>query len=81
MTLNKSSIKSSNPNFSEEEQRKITKNMVSQLDNEKIVYDINGYSKAPPSLRLWGGATVKNNDMEALLPWLDWSYNLIKKND
>ena len=81
MTLNESSIKSSNPNFSEEEQRKITKNMVSQLDNEKIVHDINGYSKAPPSLRLWGGATVKNNDMEALLPWLDWSYNLIKKND
>jgi len=81
MTLNKSSIKSSNPNFSEEEQRKITKNMVSQLDNEKIAYDFNGYSKAPSSLRLWGGATVKNNDMEALLLWLDWSYNLIKKND
>ena len=66
--------------FPEEEQRKMIKNIVSQLDNEKIAYDINGYNKAPPSLRLWGGATINNNDMEALLPWLDWSYNLVKNN-
>ena len=66
--------------FPEEEQRKMIKKIVSQLDDEKIAYDINGYNKAPPSLRLWGGATINNNDMEALLPWLDWSYNLVKNN-
>jgi len=29
---------------------------------------------------LWGGATVQNNDMKALLPWIDWAYNSVKNN-
>ncbi len=66
--------------FSEEEQRNVIKKIVSKLDKEGIAKDINGYPKAPPSLRLWGGATVQNNDMKALLPWIDWAYNSIKNN-
>jgi phosphoserine aminotransferase len=66
--------------FSEEEQRNVIKKIVSTLDKEGVAKDIIGYPKAPPSLRLWGGATVQNNDMKALLPWIDWAYNSVKNN-
>jgi len=66
--------------FSEEEQRNVIKKIVSILDKEGVAKDIIGYPKAPPSLRLWGGATIQNNDMKALLPWIDWAYNSVKNN-
>jgi len=65
---------------SEEEQRNVIKKIVSKLDKEDVAKDIIGYPKAPPSLRLWGGATVQNNDMKALLPWIDWAYHSVKNN-
>ena len=64
--------------FNEDGQKDIIKKIVSKLDSEGVARDINGYPKAPPSLRLWGGATVQNNDMKALLPWIDWAYNSVK---
>ena len=66
--------------FGEEDQRNVIKKIVSKLDKEGVAKDIIGYPKAPPSLRLWGGSTVQNNDMKALLPWLDWAYNSVKNN-
>ena len=66
--------------FSEEEQRNVIKKIVSKLDKEGVAKDIIGYPKAPPSLRLWGGATVQNNDMKALLPWIDWAYHSVKND-
>jgi len=66
--------------FNEEEQRDVIKKIVSILDKEGVAKDIIGYPKAPPSLRLWGGATVQNSDMKALLPWIDWAYHSVKKN-
>jgi len=66
--------------FGEEEQRNVIKKIVSILDKEGVAKDIIGYPKAPPSLRLWGGATVQNNDMKALLPWIDWAYHSVKNN-
>ena len=66
--------------FGEEEQRNIIKKIVSKLDKEGVAKDIIGYPKAPPSLRLWGGATVQNSDMKALLPWIDWAYHSTKNN-
>jgi phosphoserine aminotransferase len=64
--------------FSEDERKDLIKKIVSQLYEEGVVYDINGYPKAPPSLRLWGGATVNNRDMKILLPWIDWAYKNIR---
>ena len=66
--------------FNEEEQRDVIKKVVLTLDKERVARDIVGYPKAPPSLRLWGGATVQNNDMKTLLPWIDWAYNSVKNN-
>ncbi len=65
---------------SDEEKKNIIKKIVSNLTSEGVANDVNGYPKAPPSLRLWGGATVNNEDMKLLLPWLDWSYNSVKNN-
>ena len=66
--------------FEEDKQRSIIKKLVKLLEEEKVAFDINGYNKAPPSLRLWGGATVENENMENLLPWIDWAYNTVKSN-
>jgi len=64
----------------EEDQRGVLKKLFSLLEKESVANDINGYPKAPPSIRIWGGSTVQNSDMEALLPWIDWAYNSVKNN-
>jgi len=66
--------------FYEEDQRVMLKKLFSLLEKEGVANDINGYPKAPPSIRIWGGSTVQNSDMKALLPWIDWAYNSIKNN-
>ncbi len=62
----------------EKEQRIIIKEICSILSENKVAFDINGYAKAPPSFRIWGGGTVQTKDIELLLPWIDWAYNEVK---
>ncbi len=64
----------------EEGQRGVLKKVFATLDKEGVANDINGYPKAPPSIRIWGGSTVQNSDVKALLPWIDWAYNTVKQN-
>jgi len=63
---------------SEENQRSIVKQICKILSDEKVAYDINGYAKAPPSFRIWAGGTVESNNIELLLPWLEWAYVKVK---
>ena len=50
------------------------------LKKEEVANDINGYPKAPPSFRIWGGGTVNPEDINILLPWIDWAYHETKIN-
>jgi phosphoserine aminotransferase len=62
----------------DDEQAARAKQIASLLEKEGIAFDIGAYRDAPVGLRIWGGATVEQADMEDLLPWLDWAYAQVK---
>ncbi len=64
--------------LSSDEQSMHAKSIVSILDKERAAYDVGAYRDAPVGLRVWGGGTVENSDIQALLPWLDWAYSQAK---
>ena len=67
-------------NSGETKQREIMNEIFELLYKENIAYDINGYPKAPPSFRVWGGGTVESRDVKKLLPWIKWALEKIKLN-
>ncbi|MDQ2860996.1 MAG: phosphoserine transaminase [Pseudomonadota bacterium] len=50
------------------------KRFTSLLEKEGVALDIGAHRNAPPGLRIWCGATVDTDDLEALSPWLDWAF-------
>jgi phosphoserine aminotransferase len=64
--------------LSVEEQANVPKKIASTLEKMDVGYDFNGYRDAPPSLRIWCGGSVELEDIQRLLPWIDWAYHELK---
>ncbi|WP_209347075.1 phosphoserine transaminase [Pontixanthobacter sp. CEM42] len=60
--------------LSPEDQASVPKKIAAKLDELDVGYDFNGYRDAPPSLRIWCGGTVEQEDLRRLLPWIEWAY-------
>jgi len=54
------------------------KQVVKLLETHGTAYDIGAYKDAPAGIRIWCGATVQSEDLQALLPWLSWAYTQVK---
>ena len=60
--------------LSDDAQADFAKKLAGLLEKEGVALDVGGYRDAPPGLRIWCGATVDTDDLDALTPWLDWAY-------
>lgn len=65
----------------EEAQRKVIKTVEKTLDAEGIAFEIANHRDAPPSFRIWGGATVETSDIKAVLDWISWGYESVKSQE
>ena len=48
--------------------------LVARLAAEDVGYDLASYRDAPAGLRIWAGPMVDVQDIESVLPWIDWAY-------
>jgi phosphoserine aminotransferase len=64
--------------LSAEEQANVPKKIAGTLEKMDVGYDFNGYRDAPPSLRIWCGGSVEQEDIKRLLPWIEWAYEELK---
>jgi phosphoserine aminotransferase len=52
------------------------KAVAKRLEKEGVALDVGAYRDAPPGLRIWCGSTVEQADVAALMPWIEWAYQV-----
>jgi phosphoserine aminotransferase len=57
----------------------VVKEMTNLLAEAEVAYDIASYRDAPAGLRIWCGATVETADLDALVPWLVFALDTVKR--
>ena len=60
--------------LNQDEKNYFVKEFVGLLEDERAAFDIKGHRNAPPGLRIWCGATINLDDIQKLLPWLEWCF-------
>ena len=63
----------------QETKSKFMTEVCGELESNEAGFDLNSYKTAPPGIRIWGGSTVENKNVELVLPWIDWAYQSIKE--
>ena len=63
----------------QETKSKFMAEVCGELESNEAGFDLNSYKTAPPGIRIWGGSTVENKNVELVLPWIDWAYQSIKE--
>ena len=58
-----------------EEKWSFFRKMCSILEEEGAGYDLRNHIKSVPSLRVWCGPTVDQDDLKALMPWFEYAFH------
>ena len=62
--------------LSDEAQAEFAKKLAALLEKECVALDAASYRSAPPGLRIWCGATIEASDVAALIPWIEWAFEV-----
>jgi phosphoserine aminotransferase len=62
---------------SEEIQRGKLMAMGAILSQNQAAYEVVNHKFAPPSLRIWCGPTIETQNLELLLPWLEYAFSVV----
>lgn len=55
------------------EQAVIIQKVSQKLTETGVAFEIKNHAFAPPSFRIWCGPTVEVEDLQRLVPWIDWA--------
>ena len=60
--------------LSPEDQSAFASGIVKMISAEGVAYDFGSYRTAPPGFRVWASGLIDKQDIEDLIPWLEWGF-------